>query len=483
MDQGEQAVAESTSRWSRPAGYRDIIVVSIPLVLSTSSWTIQHFVDRMFLAWHDPLAMAAAMPAGLLAFTFICFFMGTAGYVNVFVAQYHGAGRPRRVGPALWQGIWFSLASGAILPLLALTSGPIFRWAGHSEALQELEGTYFRIMMLGGVVTVYNNALTSFFTGLGRNWPVFWVNVALTVVNLLFSYAMIFGNWGFPAWGIAGAAWATVIGQTAGAILFSVLVFAGRHERDFSTRSGWRIDLPILRRLMRFGLPSGAQFLVDILAFTFFAIIVGRIGEAELAATNLAFQINMLAFMPLVGAGIAVQALVGQWLGRERPDLAARATWSSFQICYIYMLFFAALYLLVPGIFIDPFMVRADAATIDTLRPMAIAILRFVAIYCLFDTMTVIMASALKGAGDTRFVMWYAFALGWSLMVAPSWIAVQYFDAGITTVWVFLTIYVSLVALGFLARFVQGRWRSMRVIEPAVAPMPADLPDAPLPEI
>ena len=81
-----------------------MLALALPLVISTASWTLMNFVDRMFLLWHSPGAMAAAMPAGMLHFTMICFPLGVASYVNTFVAQYHGAGRPERIGTALWQG-------------------------------------------------------------------------------------------------------------------------------------------------------------------------------------------------------------------------------------------------------------------------------------------------------------------------------------------------------------------------------------------
>ena len=86
-------------RWRAEGGYREFLGIALPLILSTASWSIQHFVDRVFLTWHSTEALAAALPAGMANFTFIALFMGTAQYVNTFVAQYIGARRPERVGP------------------------------------------------------------------------------------------------------------------------------------------------------------------------------------------------------------------------------------------------------------------------------------------------------------------------------------------------------------------------------------------------
>jgi len=91
-----------TRRWSYEGGYRQVLFIAIPLILSTGAWSVQHFVDRMFLTWYSPEAIAAAMPAGMLNFTIMSLFLGTAGYVNTFVAQYYGVGRYERIGPVLW---------------------------------------------------------------------------------------------------------------------------------------------------------------------------------------------------------------------------------------------------------------------------------------------------------------------------------------------------------------------------------------------
>ena len=102
-------------RWSSEGGYREVLAIAVPLILSTASWSVQHFVDRMFLSWYAPEAIAAAMPAGMVYFSIVSIFMGTAGYASTFVAQYYGAKSYHRIGPALWQGVYVSLLGGLAL--------------------------------------------------------------------------------------------------------------------------------------------------------------------------------------------------------------------------------------------------------------------------------------------------------------------------------------------------------------------------------
>ena len=138
-------------RWRGEGGCGEVLRLALPLIVSTGAFSIQMFVDSVFLTWYSPDAMAAAMQGGATAFTFISLFFGTVIYVNTFVAQYTGAGRAERVGPAVWQGVYFSLLAAVLILGLVPLAGPIFDMIGHDSEIRLLEVSYFRIMCLGAV--------------------------------------------------------------------------------------------------------------------------------------------------------------------------------------------------------------------------------------------------------------------------------------------------------------------------------------------
>lgn len=452
-------------RWYEKSGYYEILKIAFPLILSTGSWSLQHFIDRMFLTWYSPAAIAASLPAGMANWTLISIFVGVATYVNTFVAQYYGARRPERIGPAMWQGIYLSLiAAAVVLPFYFLADG-IFSLFNHTAEVKNQEMIYFRILLYGAPFAVMSNAMSGFFSGLGRTWIVMWVNFSATGVNLVLDYLLIFGKFGFPEMGIAGAGWATSISAISMALLFFLLLARPQFNGEYHTLKGWHFDKLLFRRLIRYGLPNGMQFLLEILAFTIFILLVGNIGLTELAASNIAFNINMLAFLPMYGLTIAVSILVGQRLGENKAELAERATWSAFHLALVFFGTLALGYFFLPDVFIWPFASQANSADFAPIEQLTAVLLRFVALYCLFDAGNMIFSGALKGAGDTRFVAVTSVALSWGLMLIPAGIAIYVFEGGIYALWWFLTLYIAGLCVAFWWRFARGFWKSMRVIE------------------
>lgn len=458
-------------------GYRQLLTIAFPLILSTGSWSLQHFVDRMFLAWHSPEAIAASTPAGILNYTLMSLFIGTAGYVSTFVAQYYGAERYERIGPSVWQGLYVSVIGAIAMALLIPFAGPVFRLVGHAPEIQRDETVYFSILCLGAFPAIAGSALGGFFSGRGETWPVMWASLLATAVNIALDYVLIFGVGFVPELGIAGAAIATNAAMAASLLFYCALIARADHDRRFRVLRGWRFDPELFARLMRFGFPSGVQFFVDMAGFTIFLLIVGRLGMVSLAATNIAFNINTLAFMPMIGLGMAISILVGQHLGRDDPRLAERCVSVGLRVTLLYMGTVALLYVLTPAVFLAPYALYAPHGSFDEIHDLAVVLLRFVALYSLFDVLSIVFAAALKGAGDSRFVMYMICCLSLGVLIVPSYVAVEVYGAGILVGWTIAAGYVSLLGVAFYLRFRSGKWKTMRVIEQPDGHPPASSPE------
>lgn len=462
-------------RWRGPGGGRELLALAWPLIVSNSFWTLQIALDRILLSRHSSAEVAAAMPAAMLFWTPFNFVFHTASYVTTFVAQYTGAGRNERVGPAVWQAIWFSVVAGCAFLLLVPHAETIVSWGRHDPELQALEVVYFRCMCFTALPCALTAAACAFYTGRGDSRKALLVNGVGLLVTGLIGYAWTYGRWGFPEWGIAGVGWATVAGAWAATATALALFLRPKFRAEFGTWSGFRPDPDLIGRLMRFGLPNGLFAFLDALVFTLFILIVGQFGEAQLAATNIAFTVNIFAILPPMGIGQAVEVLVGQRLGENRPDLAERSTWTGLVCAAAIMATLGTSFVLTPQWWVGPF-ANADDPLWPAIAPLVPVLLGFVAAYCLFDSVNLTFSFALRGAGDTRFVTAVALGLSFPVMVLPTWLSVQY-GWGLNWAWGFASAYVILLATTFVLRFRHGAWKSMRVIEhaPAGESMPEEM--------
>lgn len=454
-----------TRRWNAPNGHRELLLVGLPLMASMLSATVTQFTDRIFLGQYSLESLAASLAGSITNFTVMAFFMGMISYVNVFVAQYTGAGRHDRLGAALWQGIWLSLGSGVVIALMGLPAHQVFTLAGHPPAIQAMEADYFRILCFGSVLNLLAVALSTFYSGRGLTRPVMVVNMIGAAVNIPLDYALINGAWGAPELGIQGAGIATVIAWGVSAALFAALIFRRRYEQQYRVLSSCGLDRELFRLLLRFGAPGGAQFFLDVFGFMAFVLIVGRLGNDQLAATNMVFSLNHFTFLPMLGLHIAVETLVGQSIGAGRPEQAVQAATSCAQLCMAWGLAVGAVFLLFPGPLMAAF--KPAAYSLAQYAPIAETgrnLLCFVVAYTLFDGIVIAYTGALKGAGDTRYIMLLAAAMS-LVLVLPTYIVVEVLHLGLYAAWTTLVAFLVLYAGFAYLRFRAGRWMKLSVID------------------
>jgi MATE family multidrug resistance protein len=446
------------------ASCRELLRLAWPFILGQSFWTLQIILDRILLSRSSTEAVGAGISAVMIFWSCLTLFQYTANYATTFVAQYTGAGQPLRAGAVTGQALWFALASGIAFLGLVPLAGPLVSLTGHTSALQRMEVIYFRCLCFSALPILVTSAASSFFAGRGDSRTVLLLNFVGLVVNGAVAWVLIFGHYGFSRMGIAGAGWATVAGTATSAVLSMVLLLRPSYVRGFGNGWGWVFDRELFGRLLWFGLPQGVGVALETLAFALFLLFIGRLGEADLAATSIACTLNLLAFLPMLGVGQAIEVLVGQYLGADRPNEAERSVWTGLIFSASFTALVAAAYALVPEWLAFPFQTEGDSTGWDAVIERVPLLLRFVAVYCMFDSLNLVFSFGLRGAGDTRFVTGAAVVLSWPLMVLPT-AGAWYYGWGLYWAWGFASMYIILLALTLLVRFRRGRWRTMRVIE------------------
>ncbi len=454
-----------------------ILRVALPLIAASSGHALRLFADRVMLARYSQESIAAALPAGMMCFVGMSLFIGTAGYVSTFVAQFTGAGQDRQAGRAVWQGILLSLLGGLVMLIPALIAPRLFAWAGHPIEVQAQQIVYFRVLCRFSFAGIALATLNGFWSGRGRTGTVMAIELFCALANVLLNNVLIFGRFGVPEMGIFGAGLATGLSNLLGLTVLFGLFLRRTNRIRFGAWPKRLLDPSLFRRVCRFGFPNGVQFMLDMLAFNLFVIFLGRAGSVAMEAAGIAFGLNALAFMPIVGMGMAVSVLVGQAVGGDDIPSAKTAVRQAMILSLAYNVLIGVLFLFRPEPVLALFARADDPAQAETLAMARIA-LRFIVAYLAFDAVYIVYSHAIKGAGDTRFAMLAGTVLSWGTLAMPSWLGAR-LGWSAWVLWSILVVHIVLAGILFYSRYRFGAWERMRVIEPV--PPETFAPVEPLP--
>lgn len=428
-----------------------------PMILSSSAVTMMQVIDAFVLSRHSNEAVAAMGPSSLAVILFQGFLFGTAGYAGTFVAHCFGRGDSRGVRTSAWLGIHASLAAGIVALAVAWPLAQLFLLAGHEPQVAHDEMTYFSICMAGSFFPVLGGALAGWLSGIGRTVTVTWVTFSSFTVNAVLAWGLVLGAWGLPRMGIAGAALATVTAQMVAASLYVWLFAKAGGFVDADVR---RFEWRAFRRFLSLAAPLGLRISGELVAWTLFLVVVGRLGTVELAASSIAFRINGLAFFPALGLGQAAGILVGHARGAGDDHDVPAIAWQSLAMCEIWMLAMALLFAVASAPLVSIF-AGNDSESARIVEAGSL-LMKFVAIYCVFDAANIMIGCVLASAGDTRWLA-RAFLIASCIFLALLWLADRLIPS-LMAEWTLATLFVFATAVIWSLRFRGGMWRKIQVL-------------------
>ena len=445
--------------------YLEIVKLVWPLALGMINNAIMQFVDRAYLAHDSMRALEAVLPSGMLMWMFAGFFQSVVGYSSVFIGRYHGAKDGANCRAVYRVAMGLALAFGVLsLPLVPLGDAILAATVGSSGLLQD-ERTYFEITMYGAVFVYAQMAAASYFTGRGETRIVFWANLLGNLLNIALDPVLIFGWLGCPRLGIAGAAYATVFAM---AVQTAILVVAAGRETEggsrvgIATGDGRRALAKLAGTILKFGVPAGLYTVLNMLSFTIFVFVTGGVGEMELAVSNACFTVNYLLIAPMEGFSLGASTLVSQAIGRGDPDGAACAARRTVILGVGFVAVCSAAVVLFAHPILGIFASRAGLAA-DEFHSLGFVLFVLMAAWQLFDAADVIISGALKGGGDTKFVMVWMLVAAFGLWL-PLVFAVRRFQNTMPALWATMILYVVVLCVGSFVRWNRGGWRRIKVV-------------------
>jgi MATE family multidrug resistance protein len=508
---------------------REVWSIAWPTVLTMTSYTVMQFMDGLMVGQVGPLPLAAQGNGAIWAFTPIAFAMGVVTVVNTYVSQNLGAGKPENGPKYAWAAIWMCLGIwmlvlfpwawflrdafdlvhfGQIERFTAMldAADPAARATaeielGRLSRLIPMETTYGRILLLGGIMQMAGRGVHHYFFGLHRPKIVTISALCGNVTNVTANYVLIFGADGLPALGlpgvsgvpalgVTGAAIGTVIGTTVEfAIPFCVFI-GPKMNAELHSRRQWRPRLKPIRELLKIGWPAAVQFGNEITCWSIFmSSLVGMFGTNHQTAGWIALRYMHLSFMPAVGFSVAATSLVGKYIGAGDANTAARRARLCLGIAMMYMTVCALIFFVFRTDLVRFYIGTQTMPAEQTAKIIEIgaALMICAAVFQTLDALGIVYNGALRGAGDTIWPGVITIIYSWAFIVGGGWaMAVLFPQLESVGPWIGAAVYIGALGVTMAVRFESGRWRRIKLLDPAerdaarVAPVGPSLPSSEL---
>lgn len=446
--------------------YRVVLSLAGPAVVELVLTSMTQFADTMMVGQLGAYAISAVglttQPRFIMLATFIALNVGT----TALVARFRGQGDRRAAELVAAQSALLSLAVALLLTVPGvLFSRGMVRFMGADADTIDASARYFRILMLGFVPTIMPITISALLRGVGDTRTAMRYNITANLVNIGFNYLLIYGKFGFPRLEVAGAAIATVIGNCAAFAMAAYAVMRRRREGDRAsdflrlrfTRENCAPNAPMLKRMLRIGLPSALEQVAMRAGMLIYTLTITALGTRVFAAHQIVLTILNLSFVNGQAFGIAATSLSGQALGRGEPAAAKSNSAACQRLgALISALMGAAMILFRRGL-VGLFSSDPDIlALAGSAMVLAGLIQPFLASFQIY-------AGALRGAGDSLYPA-LSLAAG-ILVIRPSfsYLLVHVWPLGLLGAWIALSIDQTMRFVFILARYRKGAWVHTKV--------------------
>ena len=439
--------------------YSDIITIAWPSVVELFLTQLTSMVDLMMVGQLGPWAITAVglttQPKFLMAITFMSLNVGA----TAMVARYRGAGQPEKANLILRQALLLTFIVGAVSSAVGYWySRELILFMGAKDALSLEAGTaYFQVQMAGFLTVALASTMTATLRGVGDSKTAMRYNIVANVVNVIFNYLLIYGHFGVPCLGVTGAAVATVMGQTVSFFMALRAVTCGRKYLHLRFRDGFRPHGEALRSIFHIGFPAMLENIVMRAGMIVFSKMVADLGTVPFATHQVCISIQAMSFMNGQALAVSSTSLVGQSLGKRRPDMAQAYGCHAARVgcCTAVVLMAVFVFLGRP---IAALYTNDEAVVLQSAR-----ILRFVALVQIPQAIQFIYAGALRGAGDTRSVAVVMFITTLLLRPALGWLFIYQLALGLDGAWIGVVIDQLIRSILIQMRYRSGGWKRLNI--------------------
>lgn len=449
-----RALREASSSEKPLSLNRQLFDLAWPSLVENLLQTMLGFIDLVFVGQLGPDAIAGVGLGNQLMTLLQVLFMGLSVGNTALVARAIGARDPADAERVAKQSLVISVILSIGIGIIGwIYSDAIIAVMGATESVNAIGGGFLRVVSTFSIVIAVMLVAGGTLRGSGDTRSPMVITGLINGINIVLDYLLIFGNWGFPNLGPIGSAVATTIARGIGSVLMLYVLFRRGSVLHLSLQGGWRLTQDVFGRVMDIGGPAAAEQIVFNLGFLTFSAIAILIGTDDLAAQQIAFNIANFSILPAFAFGVAATTLVGQSLGAQDPDRAQASAWQALKSGMVWMVVMGVGYVVGRTFLVGLY---TDDPSVQRLGEMCMV---FIALAQPLQAVSVILASALRGAGDTRATLVFTFIGIWPVRVALGYLIGIVFGLGLFGMW--LGWYADFITRAILIyfRFRDGKWR------------------------
>ena len=437
---------------------KDALSVAWPSVLESFFVNLAGVVDTIMVGSLGSYAIAAVGLTTQPKFLGLAVFISLNVAVSAIVARRKGAGDRESANRVVRMLLLFTLILTALISVVfVIFAGPIVSLVGSQPDTHEYAVEYLRIIMGGSVFSTVSLVLNAAQRGAGNTRIAMVTNVISNLVNVIFNYLLIGGNFGFPALGVRGAAIATVIGTVCACTLSIVSVL---HQDGFiylRAVKGWIADKLSIKSILNVGSSAFVEQICLRIGFLLFSMTVARLGTTQLAAHQIGMNMMSMSFSFGDGFSVAAVTLIGQSLGRKRPDMAKiygnvcqkTGLICAFVISSFYFLFGK-----------DIFALFSQEQIILDYGEM---IMRILSVILFVQIEQVVLFGCLRGAGDTKFTAFVSLISVTCIRPGMSWLLCYPVGLGLMGAWLGTACDQVVRFVMTFVRFRKGNWTKLKL--------------------
>lgn len=300
---------------------KEIWSIALPIMLGNMAQTIINFTDTAFLGHLGVVALGASMLAGLFYFVFTTIAAGFAVGVQIIIARRFGEKNYGRVGVIFQHGSLFVLVLGCLLlSVLYLFSDHLLLWLIDSQNIYEASLDYIKYRQFGIIFVCFNFLYRALYVGISSTKVITYSTIIMAIVNIFLDYCLIFGNWGFPEMGIAGAAIASFAAEISAFVFFSVYSYIKLRNKEYGMFRRYRIEPELMGRILRISTPTMVQKLLSFGVWFIFFVLIEKMGETATGISSITRSIYMILITPCFAFSTTTNTLVSKVIGEGHAN-------------------------------------------------------------------------------------------------------------------------------------------------------------------